>query len=200
LKTSATITEIKSAFRKLAKLYHPDLSALPVSVAQDKMAEIIQAYDQLRADDVISTRAGDSRVALACQMFTLEELQSDNVHDVYKIRILYLDDLNGDSSVSHSISETLSPSFEIMVHPEDSVSDLKRQIQDLYGNVWGIVDRRLDRDSIRIGWELACLSKSVSTDEFDVIAEDDLTVMGNHFFLRDYAVHNGHTLYAIVRK
>jgi curved DNA-binding protein CbpA len=204
LKTSATLAEIKNSFRKLAKVYHPDLSTLPTSVAQDKMAEIVQAYDQLRKDDVIGARAGDSRVALACQMFTLEELQSDNFHNVYKIRILYMDDFKNDQSRSHSIQEISSPSLEwhleIRAHPDDSVSDLKRQIQDFHGNDWGLMDRRLDREAIRIGWELACLSKSIPMDEFDSNADEDLTVMSNHFFLKDYAVHHGQILYAIVRK
>jgi hypothetical protein len=115
-----------------------------------------------------------------------------------------MDDFKNDQSRSHSIQEISSPSLEwhleIRAHPDDSVSDLKRQIQDFHGNDWGLMDRRLDREAIRIGWELACLSKSIPMDEFDSNADEDLTVMSNHFFLKDYAVHHGQILYAIVRK
>jgi curved DNA-binding protein CbpA len=204
LKANATLAEIKSAFRKLAKVYHPDLSTLPTSIAQDKMAEIIQAYGQLRNNDVIGVSAGDSRVALACQMFTLEELQCDNLHDVYNIRITFHDDLKDDLSTSHSAQDMSSLSLkrclEINAHPDDSVSDLKRQIQDLYGNDWGLTNRRLDRYAIRIGWELTCLGKALPIDEFDSTVEEDLTVMGNHFLLKDYGIHHGQTLYVIIRR
>jgi len=189
LKTSATERDIKHAFRKQAKKYHPDLnlhlSPSESLKSQSKMAEIIEAYQQLMDDDFLGARVGDGRVALACEMFTLEELQMDRLHDVYSLRISLegqgdndrdenehgdgckdegLGHGQGDAQESQSSTlKELSNDYIIdtMAHPDDSISDLKRQIQSKFEAEWGLGDRRMDRDQIRTGWELVCRDKRI---------------------------------------
>lgn len=204
LKTSATTTEIKAAFRNLAKLYHPDLSTLPAEVAKEKMSEIILAYNQLRKGDFLGSRAGDSRVAVACHIFSLEELQADNLHDVYSIRIAFRTESTTEERTTKLCIRRFLPSIErtleVIAHPEDSVSDLKRQIQLQFEHAWGITHRAKNRDAIRIGWELTCIRKSDLDDDFNPNHGVDLTVMGNNFLISSYGIEHGDRVYAIVRK
>ena len=54
------------------------------------MSELINAYTMLMDDELFIHKVGaDNRVALACEMFTLEELRMDRFHHVYSIRIRY---------------------------------------------------------------------------------------------------------------
>jgi len=181
------------------------------------MAEIIQAYEQLLDDDFLGVKVGDGRVALACEMFTLEELKMDSLHDVYSIRILFEDDIDDDennldvnddtfskSGISDTIEITSEFLMEMKTHPEDSVSDLKRMIQDRYEEEWGLLGRRLDRDKIRTGWELICFnrkneSKDNASDQDPRLDQDSL-VMSYHLFLRSYDIQHGDIIHAVVRK
>ena len=43
----ASPDEIKSAYRKLARQYHPDVSKEPKEVAEEKFKEISEAYEVL---------------------------------------------------------------------------------------------------------------------------------------------------------
>ena len=47
ISTDATEEEIKQAFRKLAKIYHPDVSALDSGLAGEIFKEISNAYEIL---------------------------------------------------------------------------------------------------------------------------------------------------------
>mmetsp|Transcript_19165 Transcript_19165/g.23583 ORF Transcript_19165/g.23583 Transcript_19165/m.23583 type:complete len:291 (-) Transcript_19165:1751-2623(-) len=203
LKTSATTKEIKNQFRMLAKKYHPDLNPeLPSHISQAKMSELISAYDQLMNDDFLG-RVGDGRVALACEMFTLEELKIDRFHDVHAIRIRYhqsesssniIDDNRKDKNIKPGTptmtTSDVSTIIEIDAHPDDSVSDIKRQLQSIYLSEWGLDGRRLDRDNIATGWELVC--KNIVTDSIEV--------MSYHLFLNSYDILGGDIIHAIVRK
>eukprot|EP00555_Chaetoceros_dichaeta_P010643 CAMPEP_0198259638 /NCGR_PEP_ID=MMETSP1447-20131203/8776_1 /TAXON_ID=420782 /ORGANISM="Chaetoceros dichaeta, Strain CCMP1751" /LENGTH=238 /DNA_ID=CAMNT_0043947073 /DNA_START=92 /DNA_END=808 /DNA_ORIENTATION=- len=133
------------------------------------MSELLQAYDQLMDDDGgFSSRVGDARVALACEMFTLDELRIDRLHDVYSFRIVYEDreeeeceDSGGEDGEPSTMQSTTTTTevnpisiMELEAHPDDSISDLKRQIQVSFMEQWGLTGRRLDRDKIATGWEL----------------------------------------------
>jgi len=237
LKTSATEQDIKNAFRKLAKKYHPDLNPnLSPAVSQSKMTEIIQAYSQLMDDDFLGAKFGDGRVALACEMFTLEELKMDRIHNVYSIRVLFHNEneevdgnstdedaystsrISGsgaseDSDVNDVSTQTIT---QIVAHPEDSVSDLKRFVQEKNEESWGLTERRMDRDQIRTGWELICqdrraeLSESSRADsnltriklngEEGQKEEQEQLVMSYHLFLHSYRIRHGDLIHAVVRR
>jgi len=193
---NATKKEIKSSFRKLAKMHHPDLNpTVDKVIAQDKMSELYSAYDLLMDDD-FSARVGDNRVALAVEMYTMNELKMDNLHDVHILKIMY-DEIvvdNNNFSDNAQVREqeitatqlTRTPVLQVKAHPDDSVSDLKRQLQNSYGREWGLGDRRLDRDGIAKGWEL--------------VAGADGSVLSYHLFLHSYRVHHHDIIYAVVRR
>jgi curved DNA-binding protein CbpA len=212
----------------LVKQYHPDVNPdLEPTVSQTKMAEIIEAYSQLMDDDyLLGAKIGsDSRVALAAEIYTIDELKLDRFHDVYNIRILYHDDDDEDDDDYHnerrmkqakdeaddtdirgSYCETqlsVETFIEVLAHPEDSVSDLKRAIQEKYETEWGLIGRRKDRDNIRLGWELLCVNR---TDEQDLNSSksskknQEHLVMSYHLFLSSYGIEHKDLIYAVVRK
>ncbi len=229
LKTSASVSDIKTAFRTLAKKNHPDLNPhVPSHISQANMSEIITAYNQLMEDDFYG-RVGDGRVALACELFTLDELKMDRIHDVYRIRVNYEyeneaeseecgegakndgggGDMNMNSNTNSSSNDfiiskkinvhqnELSNEYEIEinVHPDDSISDIKRQLQSVYFQEWGLEGRRLDRDKLSTGWEIVCKDRqSEKTDD------DAIEVMSYHLFLHSYGIVHGDIIHAIVRK
>lgn len=199
IKTSATKDEIKAAFRHQAKIYHPDLNPNQKRSTEDNntdadggndiMAEIIEAYNQLMNDDFASL-VGDSRVRLACEIYSLEELKCDRLHDVHAIKILYDENSGGkcnDEITSNELSREAL--IEIQSHPDDSVSDLKRQLQNKYLYEWGLDGRRLDRDKLASGWELVVQGGGKGS-----------TVLSYHLFLHAYGIQNNDVIHAVVRR
>jgi len=187
------------------------------------MSEIIQAYEQLMDDDGgFSSKVGDARVALACEMFTLEELRMDRLHDLYTFRIGY--DIHDNHNNNHEklaeydcapvVSTSEINPFMIMelnAHPDDSISDLKRQIQLSFMEEWGLSGRKLDRDRIATGWELIKVvphpkkiqqqtTTNRNTDANADAVEDSLEVMSYHLFLHSYDIQHGDFIHAVVRK
>ena len=172
------------------------------------MAQLIQAYDHLMDDD-FGAKVGDSRVALACEIYSLEELRIDRLHDVYSIRIIFQEDETDnlvDNSTAFHEKEEISdsgvsnvPIIEIMAHPDDSVSDLKRQIQMSFIKEWGLEGRRLDRDKIATGWELVVESIKWF-DEEEKESVQSLSVLSYHLFLHSYGIRNRDIIHAVVRK
>ena len=203
LRTSASKKDIKAAFRRLAKIYHPDLNTTHSrSESEKRMAELIDAYDHLMDDD-FGGRIGDSRVVLACEMYTIPELRIDRLHDVYSLKLKLIDDgmeSKHDTDAGHSVQDTpcsenerstsidvsTHPLIEIEAHPHDSVSDLKRHIQSIFEAEWGLSDRRLDRDGIATGWEL--------------VNDVDGSILSYHLFLSSYGIKEGDIIHAVVRK
>ena len=202
LRTSASKKDIKAAFRRLAKIYHPDLNTTHSrSESEERMAELIDAYDHLMDDD-FGGRIGDSRVALACEMYTIPELRIDRLHYVYSLKLKLIGDgiqlkhdidehsvknapcLDDERLISTDVST--HPLIEIEAHPHDSVSDLKRHIQSMYQAEWGLSDRRLDRDGIATGWEL--------------VNDVDGSILSYHLFLSSYGIKDGDIIHAVVRK
>lgn len=153
------------------------------------MSELVDAYEQLMDDD-FGGRVGDSRVALACEMYTMDELRMDRLHDVYSIRIVYPEEEENSKEISpkfrHSFHVSSKPLYEIRAHPDDSVSDFKRRLQSRFMDQWGLGNRRLDRDNIATGWEL--------------VTETDGTVLSYHLFLHSYGIKNNDTIHAVVRR
>ncbi|VEU38885.1 unnamed protein product [Pseudo-nitzschia multistriata] len=219
--------DIRAAFRRLAKAYHPDLNrhsetarveVLTKEECEAKMAELVEAYHILLDDDddfAARFQVGHSnKVALACELYSLDELELDRFHDVYALEMdfgsgegedksrdnqdeeqdqngadekgenhNFSADKEGSSSSSittKSLVQTSSCKKRILVHahPEDSVSDLKRQLEEDHGVEWGLrqprhpnsrsaddsLERRKDRDGLSIGWELLVLRESSDDD------------------------------------
>ena len=86
---------------------------------------------------------------------------------------------------------------ELEAHPDDSISDVKRLLQDSYGDAWGLMDRRLDRDRIAIGWELVQQRVDVGGGGEE---SRSLEVMSYHLFLHSYGVVSGGVIHAVVRR
>ena len=193
---------------QMAKLYHPDLNpTIPSHNCQNRMTEIINAYQKLMDSKTGLTggsKVGDSRVALACEIMTLVELKEDLIHDVHNIRILYNSDMRTEKKTDLkcekiSIASDLSTQsiLEATVHPDDSISDVKRILQDRYLEDWGLAGRRKDRDKIATGWELVCQQSGTKGMKDH---ESSLHVMSYHLFLHTYSVQHGDIIYAVVRK
>mmetsp|Transcript_11438 Transcript_11438/g.26544 ORF Transcript_11438/g.26544 Transcript_11438/m.26544 type:complete len:179 (-) Transcript_11438:199-735(-) len=165
------------------------------------MTRLLDVYEELTLSD--HTVARDSRVAWACEVFSLEELQNDSIHDVHALQITWQDQLQDTPATTKTTLEdtgrdvALDIMFPITVHPEDSVQDFKHIIQELYGEEWGLSGRPKDRHRLFTGWELMMISTN-NNDQHDNNDHQDNAILGNHFFLSDYPIQQ--VVYAIVRK
>jgi hypothetical protein len=255
LPAHATNKDIKARFRALAKRYHPDMNGGRGD--EDMFDTVVEAYDALMDDD-FGGRVQDSRVALACEVYTIAELRADRFHDVYALRIAFGEgegggdgvedphggrggnggaaeeglgsvggrggsgdgsrgrdenrngagagggeeggggeagglevaegDVDGDSADNTGAGDGMVgwPTSIVNTSPLDSVSDLKRLLQEEHGEAWGLLDgnRRLDRDQLATGWEVVFNG----------------TVLSYHLFLHDYHIRGGTIIHAVVRR
>ena len=236
--TDVTHDEIKSAFRKLVKIYHPDLNPgnRHLEECESLMSELVEAYERLLKnnedeDDFLENiRVGASnKVALACELYSVDELTRDNFHEVYPLRMEYAKDeieatetqketdlcpsnkptekkLDNSSSLPQSTSSLFA--ISVGAHPRDSVLDLKERLESEFGSDWGLENC--------IGWELLTFntksmrnSKNKNTNHRGNNSRDDEDsstiavhneVFSYHLFLEDYGIRHGDTIYAVVRK
>ncbi len=216
--------EIKSAFRRLAKVYHPDLNPdnLPLEECESLMSELVEAYERLTnkdEDDFLENiRVGSSnKVALACELYSVEELILDRFHEVYTLRIEYENEAEAEDTVSNeethnegageesllsSLPQTASSiTIPVQAHPGDSIMDLKERLESEFGTDWGLTNC--------LGWELLSVKRNnptTSKAKSDGNNEDPATIANNnevlsyHLFLDDYQIDHGDTIYAVVRK
>ena len=75
-------------------------------------------------------------------------------------------------------------SLTVTASRDDSVSDFKRSLQDAYGSTWGIMERKEDRDGVKVGWE--------------VVHRD--RVMSYHLFLDDYGMDHGDDVHVVIER
>eukprot|EP00546_Thalassionema_frauenfeldii_P012657 CAMPEP_0178910704 /NCGR_PEP_ID=MMETSP0786-20121207/9243_1 /TAXON_ID=186022 /ORGANISM="Thalassionema frauenfeldii, Strain CCMP 1798" /LENGTH=228 /DNA_ID=CAMNT_0020582981 /DNA_START=15 /DNA_END=698 /DNA_ORIENTATION=+ len=174
VQTKATIDEIKSAFRKLAKKHHPDLN--PGKTSMDRMSEIISAYEALTESDFGGGR--DSSVALACEVLTLDELCRDQKHDIYSLRVSYPSQFRQETfendfhqCVTNEHLPANSNFWDIETHPDDSVTDFKKNLEQRYGRNWGLENRQKDRYGLATGWEIVITQNKKAA----------LEILGNHW-------------------
>ena len=181
----------------------------PVSECESLMSELVEAYETLMADDdddfAARFQVGHSnKVALACELYSLEELQMDRFHDVYALCMEFHKDeeddeedgdinefqCDGGGDVGTANAVAVTSILPIHAHPEDSVSDLKRQLESEYGLEWGLLttpssgasssandndndndnERRKDRDGLATGWELIVVRTSNITNNVTAAA------------------------------
>ena len=211
-KGTTTITKetIKVAFRNLAKVYHPDLNPdnRPREECEVLMSELVEAYERLLKHDdgddddsdfLENIRVGASnKVALACELYSVDELIMDRFHEVHALRMKYYDSdddeneiesgsqledektTNGgnrggedDSTNSNSlpVSATATPfaaAIPFKAHPGDSVSDLKGRLES--SSEFGIQDWGL---TDCLGWELLALTRNRNKDNSSLREHDD---------------------------
>lgn len=222
VKANASKEEIKTAFRTLAKLHHPDLKRRSLfddnidevdDYDDNTMTRLVNAYESLMSKYSASflSDATDSRVALACEIYTVDELRNSPMFEVYTFRINYSDDDDnnrsddeGDNGIIqtptfHGQNNHLDPYpvLPISAHPQDSISDLKRYIQSKYATAWSLEGRKRDRDGLYLGWELICRNNNSSDAES---ANNTQRVLSYHLFLESYGINDGDILHAVVRK
>jgi len=206
-------TEIKAAFRKLAKIYHPDLNPdnRPLEECESLMSELLEAYERLtKGDDedfLDNIRVGASnKVALACELYSVEELILDRIHEVRALRIEYeieetrkeTDDNRVEELPSSSLPQA-SFAIPIQAHPGDSIMDIKERLELEFGKDWGLKDS--------LGWELLAIKQSKIHEGNNTSIEDDPStiavnneLLSYHLFLDDYQIEHGDTIYAVVRQ
>jgi len=201
LSANATRPMIKARFRSLAKEYHPDRNES--AHASQKMAEIIEAYDALVGGD-LAGRMSSGSLVWSIEALSVEELREDGRYDVYALRLALeealLEPLPGTNQAVDSFSidhgcnsgevretesdlQPVEAIVPVVASLDDSVLDLKRQLQADHGQEWGISDRPIGRDKVSSGWELVF----------------DGSALGYHLFLHDYGLFHGALLHAVVR-
>jgi len=159
------------------------------------MSELVEAYEKLLKrisgdnnddeDDALleNIRVGASnKVALACELYSVDELIMDNFHEVHTLRVDYTsendndetkrdlvveydDETNGNFARGEDSLENnpgsknslpVSPTFlvtTVKAHPGDSIMDLKETIETRYGTLWGL------EDDDCLGWEFLFVKK-----------------------------------------
>jgi hypothetical protein len=129
-------------------------------------------------------------VALACEVLTLEELMRDFKHDVRCIQLVYAEGGEDEITPTNACPDVPTDSvfYQVMAHPDDSISDLKHFLEEKYASEWCLVGRSKDRYGLATGWELV-VSKG-----------DELEILGNHWFLHTYHLHHQEKVYAVIRK
>lgn len=215
---SSPMNQIKEAFRKLAKEHHPDLNP-NLKDSDTKMAVFVSAYDTILQSRRSATQSSSSpvqqRVTLACEEATTVE-QLRHTHTVYALQILYRNHVDDDTRVDDGRSSSIESStdepehntalsnaivYKLLVHPDDSIADIKHVIQEQYGNEWGLTTssstwNRPDRYGLALGWELVREVGGIDEEPNPM----SLEILGNHWFLDTYSIEHGDWIYAIVSR
>ena len=180
----ATEREIKHKFRALAKALHPDTRSPD---ADGDLTEVLEAYASL------TDRHFDASdlVAASVEIFSIEELRSDDRYDVHDVHlVLALDLLDGDGEAEVAEEDETRALVEadgrVAIHCAewDAISDVKRALEARFSEAWDLEGRPRDRDGCFAGWEL------VSGE----------TPLGPHFFVGDYGLKRGDVVHAVVRR
>ncbi|GMI30600.1 hypothetical protein TeGR_g2135 [Tetraparma gracilis] len=205
LPPSATISDVKSQFRALAKEHHPDLVG-PGHEAE--MAALLSAYHDALEDLGGDTQGGGSKICTDAEIFTVQEMHAMDGFDV-RVFTIALDEAAalgaGEQPSPNSASPPPPPPLpppplasdesgalassipSLGVVPAslyDSVSDLKRDLQSLHSSSLDLENRPLDRDGLFEGWEVVHGGRALSY----------------HLFLEDYEVGHGDEMHVVVER
>jgi hypothetical protein len=139
------------------------------------MSELVTAFDVVMGSD-LSTRASArswGKLALHCEIYSVTQLR--RIYDVHTLELLYDPEFISAEPEPEPEPEPeteLEPALEperygalveaaprvwpAASHPFDSGADLKRHLEEVYGDEWCLFDaeRGLDRYDCRQGWEL----------------------------------------------
>ena len=183
--------EIKSQFRALAKMYHPDLNPNTKSNAE-KMIELVSAYDSLlknECDDFEYARLGSNKLATMCELYTLQELRSRSSVSIFPIRVNFENQISSSSNAEDNLESVsyiddsslkIDHVFPITCHSEDSIYDVKCFIMNKHSSIMF--------SGRSTTWELFFQKEN---------GEENI-VMSYHLFLHSYGVSDGDILYVIV--
>jgi hypothetical protein len=86
LKPSASVRDIRQAYRELSKLYHPDTTTLPSAIATAKFQRLNEAYATLSSVDQRSAydqKVGYSRVTVSRPLPNLSQPQPKSMSSAY---------------------------------------------------------------------------------------------------------------------
>lgn len=206
------------------------------------MSDIVAAYETLMDADFGG--GNDSRVAIACEVMTLDDLKRNREqYSVYAIQVFFMteeDNRTNDATTVEVIQHDERVSriqqgraaqddndernppqidsnmlainddsyenhiYPIVVHPDDSVTDVKHALQQQYGSEWSLDQHRYDRHGLATAWEVVVqrdpLESSISNDDDDTSKRtNELIILGNHWFLYTYNVSHGDLVHVVVR-
>ena len=82
-----------------------------------------------------------------------------------------------------SAGQALRP-LKVRTTAFDSVADFKRDLQNEYGDAWGLSGRRMDHERLAIGWELVHNSVALCPN----------------YLIRDYGVETGDEMHVVIRR
>ena len=200
LSQTSTLSDVKASFRALAKIHHPD--ANNPSSSPDAFQSILAAYQEAleEYDDYNGFTPTSGKLAVAAEVFTVEEMESMEGYDVHAVRVALEEAAAlavGEDAVSDGGEEVVvagasslvasggsrgEPPAVVRCSLYDSVSDLKRALQSFHPPLLALSGRKLDRDGLYVGW--------------DVLHEG--RAMGGHLFLEDYGVEHGDVMHVVV--
>ncbi len=86
LHPSASVRDIRTAYRELSKLYHPDTTTLPGAIATEKFRQLNEAYATLSNADrrtAYDLKIGYSRVVVAQPLPSLNQPKSESYSSAY---------------------------------------------------------------------------------------------------------------------
>ena len=166
LTQTSTLSDVKANFRELAKRHHPD--ANNPNSSPDAFQSILDAYQEAleEYDDYNGFTPTSGKLAVAAEVFTVEEMEGMDGYDVHVVRVALEEaaalpgggDGNGESSVETSsvVASDVFSTVPTVVHCSlyDSVSDLKRSLQSFHPPLLAIDGRKRDRDGLLIGWDV----------------------------------------------
>lgn len=183
---------------------------------EHSMAALAAAYDRLMGSDLALKARGSvwTKLSFHCEVYSVRELR--RVYDVHAVRLRMesaptnLDaaaqqsQLKGTTASAHDYELSSGDNivawereWEAECHPFDSGADLKRTLQEQYGDAWGLTkqgalakERSADRDGLAKGWELLPAVPRAKPSDAEALC--------SHFLLRDYGLLSGDLLFAIV--
>lgn len=86
LHPSASVRDIRTAYRELSKLYHPDTTTLPTAIATEQFRQLNEAYATLSNSDrrtAYDLKIGYSHVVVAQPLPSLNQPKSESYSSAY---------------------------------------------------------------------------------------------------------------------
>ncbi|KAI3866202.1 hypothetical protein MKX03_006756 [Papaver bracteatum] len=131
LNRNATLQEIKNSYRKLARLYHPDMNKSPG--AEDKFKEISAAYEVLSDDEKRSLYDRYGEEGLQGNFGTSDfDSQGVDAFDIFDSIFGEQNDIFGRGNMKNTRNQNLDIRYDLYLSLEESVFGGKRDIEVAY--------------------------------------------------------------------